>query len=410
MMRWWRAVLPSTQYVVLFLLALLSLEAFAIYDQFMNNWRNPVVEIHYARDVLLVICAFGYGIYRASAFNPFLRIEYRDWLMTTPWRYGKPLPLGPLRLIPQDVLIVLFLMILGLYRPPELQFILRIPFAFLFAYTLSSILSFVIARHWFIMYVLAFGLTVTPLLLFLPFGYAEMAIILLYVVVWLGYRKILIDLPVQAETFTTNFNYSFIMDAETEARYTNKLGTPFDQLRPDLPPWQLPRWHGVMFSLLIGTVCYIALSMLELGSGKPGFMEDVAFTNFPMMCMMIFVAFGVYLVTMTRNHFPPLSLLGRLRTGRLLIPSYDRVYSPALGIITVISFVSGQWWNRAPYFAITSIAGLALCIMCLLVFSPNLAEWQLSSSCRIGMGAVGKQSAFQAQQQKKNDQQLASSG
>ena len=260
------------------------------------------------------------------------------------------------------------------------------------------------------MYVLAFGLTVTPLLLFLPFGYAEMAIILLYVVVWLGYRKILIDLPVQAETFTTNFNYSFIMDAETEARYTNKLGTPFDQLRPDLPPWQLPRWHGVMFSLLIGTVCYIALSMLELGSGKPGFMEDVAFTNFPMMCMMIFVAFGVYLVTMTRNHFPPLSLLGRLRTGRLLIPSYDRVYSPALGIITVISFVSGQWWNRAPYFAITSIAGLALCIMCLLVFSPNLAEWQLSSSCRIGMGAVGKQSAFQAQQQKKNDQQLASSG
>ncbi|MBV10688.1 hypothetical protein [Rubinisphaera sp.] len=410
MIRWWRTVLPSSQYVGLFVLAILTIEAFAMYDQLMNNWRNPVVEIHYPRDFLLIACAFAYGIFRASAFSPFLRNEYRDWLLTTPWRYGKPLPLGPLRLIPQDVFIVLFLVILGLYRPPEPQLIIRIPFVFLFAYTLCSIFSFVVARHWFVMYVLAFGLTSTPLLLFLPFGYAEVAIVLLYTVAWLGFREILINLPVQADTFTTNFNYSFLMDAETEARYTNKLGNPFDQLRPDLPPWQLPRWHGVMISLLIGTFYYSGLSVISLASGQPGVMDDIAFGNFPMMCMMIFVAFGVYLVTMTNNHLPPLSLLGRLRTGRLLIPSYDRVYSPALGILTVVSLASEQWWNRGQNFAITSTACLIVCGMCLLVFTPNLAEWQLTSSCRIGMGALGKQSALQAQQQKKNDQQLASSG
>ena len=48
----------------------------------------------------------AYGVYRAMAFHPFFRAGYRQWLETTPWTWGKPLPVGPAHPVWEDLVIV----------------------------------------------------------------------------------------------------------------------------------------------------------------------------------------------------------------------------------------------------------------------------------------------------------------
>src|SRR5947209_2936166 len=50
--------------------------------------------------------AFLYAIYRVWTFHPALRPDYYQWLRGTPWTSRKPLPLGPVHVVGQDVLLV----------------------------------------------------------------------------------------------------------------------------------------------------------------------------------------------------------------------------------------------------------------------------------------------------------------
>ena len=51
--------------------------------------------------------ATAYTVYRLAAFHPALRPGgYYKWLSGTPWTSAKPLPLGPIHLVWQDVLLV----------------------------------------------------------------------------------------------------------------------------------------------------------------------------------------------------------------------------------------------------------------------------------------------------------------
>ncbi len=47
---------------------------------------------------LLCFAAAWLGLIRMAWFHPSLRSSYRNWLKTTCWHVGKPLPLGPVTL------------------------------------------------------------------------------------------------------------------------------------------------------------------------------------------------------------------------------------------------------------------------------------------------------------------------
>ena len=57
------------------------------------------------------------GAYRAIAFHPYFRPGYLRWLKGTPWTVSKPLPLGPLELVPEDGLALGLLALLGTTLP-----------------------------------------------------------------------------------------------------------------------------------------------------------------------------------------------------------------------------------------------------------------------------------------------------
>jgi hypothetical protein len=89
----------------------------AILHKSMLRWQFNLDDLD-ASDIgaltlfgLLSSYAF-YGMFRALNLNPLIlqgrhAIAYRAWLQTTPWRPGKPLPLGPVWLSWQDVVILL---------------------------------------------------------------------------------------------------------------------------------------------------------------------------------------------------------------------------------------------------------------------------------------------------------------
>jgi len=80
------------------------------------------------------------GAYRLAAFHPYFRPRYLRWLKGTPWTVSKPLPLGPLELVPEDGLALALLALLSANLPDfTALYIINI---FLFAHILALISTF----------------------------------------------------------------------------------------------------------------------------------------------------------------------------------------------------------------------------------------------------------------------------
>jgi hypothetical protein len=155
------------------------------------------------RFIWLTICAGGYGIYRIAAFHPVVNPNYRAWLEQTPWTPDKPLPCGPLQLVPQDLIVVCGLV--ALYRSPSI-WMLYFPTIFLVGFSKA--------------------LRTFP---------------------W--------DLPWQADF------QSFKSIGDEEKR--RRLGWPYDQMKPTEPKRTIPLSDGICLSLLTGWLWLVVLKHLD---------------------------------------------------------------------------------------------------------------------------------------------------
>lgn len=72
-------------------------------------WEQVAVMGAPLRFLLVSAYAFFGGCWRATAFSPTARSGYVDWLTTTPWRAGRPLPFGPATLVWRDAAAVVVL-------------------------------------------------------------------------------------------------------------------------------------------------------------------------------------------------------------------------------------------------------------------------------------------------------------
>ena len=107
-----------------------------------------------------------YVAYRVS-FHPIYRGEYRTWLANTPWTAEKPLPLGPVHLLPQDLAVLaIFVLLLHTIGEPPLLLI----FGFLFAYQLAMAVTLLVTGDRWPAYGLLFGLALALTLARAEFG------------------------------------------------------------------------------------------------------------------------------------------------------------------------------------------------------------------------------------------------
>lgn len=374
--RWIRVVLPPRWAIGIALVLYLIPEAWYFWWQWWVGLPGAGEELLRFRDALAgAICA-GYGAFRVLAFHPALRPAYRRWLELAPWTSRKPLPLGPIHLVAQD--IVVLAIVLLLLHDSQTRFVF-VPAAFLGSYLVVLCLSLMLTDVWKVGYVLAFGLGLVVRLGNLP-AVSLCLLAALYAVAYFGLRRSLALFPWQAPEWWEKLLAGFKPN-QMEAPKSG-LGWPYDHLSFNLPDRLIPRKDAVLLSLLPGWYLYAVVALIP-DYNDPSPILALAFLGGSVMCVVGRIA------NYCAIHWPPISLWGRIWTFRWIIPGYDQVLlAPLCVLLVVVASVMTCILGAPPGIVIPLALSLELLIT--LNMGPTVKRWRLTGNHRIAPGGRNK--------------------
>jgi hypothetical protein len=378
--RWNRLVLPPWWAFASFLLIYLFNEALYLY---VGWWLDPpgdVTEFVRMRWMFVGIGAVICAVFRVT-FHPAYRPEYRVWLARTPWTVGKPLPLGPVHLILQDGLILGLLLLLMHTTGKEL---ILAAFAFLFAYQFAMAVTLRITGERWAAYGLLFCLSIAIRLLQAgAFGIAVLAIV--YPLAYWAHLRCLARLPWRAKVpYPIEIRNVLLGSQQRLSAESHPLGFPFQFLAPKQNVPTIDLAEGTALSLLAGVWAYALIA------NGPDADSQVGISVF--VCLIpVLIATATRLVLYCGNYWPPLSLLGRLATGRFVIVRYDRVLVAPLmallvlaaGCLLFLRTGQGVTWGMPLVLAIGLWFNLNL--------GPRLLAWRLTGGHRLGLAFSNRQ-------------------
>lgn len=369
--RWFAVVLPPTWAVAVFVALLLVAEFVCWWVDWAVGFDESTAMALRIRDQVIIFGLVALGVYRAVAFHPVFRKSYSQWLEATPWTAAKPLPLGPVHLVPQDG-AVLGLVILAAHSP-QVE-VLSFLFSFLVPYLGLLCLAFVLTGPWWMAYLPAFGLGLVTRLIEFPTA-ALCTIGAIYLAVCFGLPKAMARFPWELPKPWETFKEQVFTVSKTRTNQKS-LGWPYDHLQPNPPARGLSYRDGILLSLLAGWWTYTVASNITY--------EDDQHTMLAMANMVAVVA-GVAgrLGTYCNSHWPPISLWGRLLTFRWIIPGYDRVF--VAPILTLL--VGTACMVTIDHFSlpreIAQPISVTLTLLVALCAGPTLSNWQLTGAHRI---------------------------
>ncbi len=359
-----RVVAPPGWPVILFLLIFAATEGPILYLE--RQVGQPLPMPFRPGRWCLIGGAILLARYRVVAFHPYFGADYLRWLKATPWTVDKPLPVGPVELVPQDVLAVGGLMLLSLAQPQTES--IEMLNVFLFAHLL-----WIVATFW-KTGVPGFGYVGLLLLGFVPRLWAkpwlDLAVLTaIYLVVHEGLWRSLARFPWVTEGSSNERNLALRQEQE----FGPACGWPHDRFLRDV---KMARWidrgDALLISMLVGWWAYA--------------LEDWIFTRIesPVMAFLF-----VQIVMMQRGtlyfrgYAPPISLGGRIATFRWIIPGYDRAFLAFL--LALLSFPAvvlvGTSLGMNPRQCNPVIA--ALVVFFTLSTPPTLRNWRLTGRHRL---------------------------
>lgn len=376
MRNWVRVVLPSNAFILLCIVIYAGSFAPAAMYSFHggeNTWECSIGNTTFRQFGIFAIAvvALFYGFFRSICFHPALFEDYRKWLIQTPWRYGLPLPEGPVHLVLQDVVIVGLLSGLGFGHWPKMSW--TVPCLFLVAYLTGSMIAFLRTEHFWQAYLLAFGLGGVLLYSQTPLAVAAFLLVL-YAVSFHGLRDWLKtpELPISTEKL--NF--------DAQELHNRQLGWPFDALGPKREPNPVSMGWAAAMGLLLG---WWAVVVLRVNSNEE-FRLIFSFVSFGFVGILGAGRLGKY----AWGYRPPISLWGRIKTGQWIIPGYDVIFLAPIVLLIFPGCVIGLLTTY--HFPLENVLPpfLAGGVFVALGFPPNLDEWRMTGNHRI-VPAVNKQ-------------------
>lgn len=319
-----------------------------------------------------------YALYRLWRFHPRLNGGYSAWLASTPWRWEKPLPLGPIHPVWQDAVVLGVLTAAARWHANADPWIPVAVFAI--TYLLMMTLLLLATRTW--VAAMVSGFLWPTLILPEIRGWPSLcAVAGLAAVIFYGHRKSLKAFPWRRvedglEAMRRSRNKS-ALDREirielgsTQTAGAASLGWPYQWLSPKLTVRRVPAATRFACALLGGWWTYCIVHAAD-GRFTPG---------------IILLAAGIGALSRVVRYCsglrPPFNIRGRLVSGRLLIPGYDRVLvTPAATILAaivgeIIVRSSGSWNVAAGASVLTAMAFL------LLSGGPSLQNWLLTGHHR----------------------------
>jgi len=376
MWRHLRPFVPRWWIVALFLLATavsLAVE-FLLLRYAVGTESDPSI----ARCGVLGVAGVVYGITRVFRFHPVFRPEYRRWLLATPWTARDPLPLGPVHLVWQDVVIFVLLVAFGYGSPSGTAWLAPAFAVAAYLATLCAALAMTGTHHY--AYAIVFGLGLALRLVEWP-EWSGLALAATTAIAWPGVRRSLRALPWYSDRDPYGWakGISLVESAAGQDRLEGmrrrRVGWPFSLVEnTDVGP-KVPLKHGLLLSVLVGWLVYVVVA-LGADELRP---RDGLWWVFFFACAAALIRVGLYAI----NHAPPISLAGRLATGRLIIPGYDRVFVAPLA--AAVAGVALDWILARQGIVLEYSVPLAFTVILLinLITGPTLGKWRLTGNHRI---------------------------
>lgn len=357
----WRQVLPPQNITIL--LCVVYLFTYLVDLLFISLDLPVPKEVGKIRIPFIVIASALYGYYRVRAFHPFYSRKYREWLCLTPWSIEKPLPKGPVHLIWADLITLVPLTVLA-YSNYSIYF--PVPaVVFLAVYLFLVCITFEGEEFGFA--VLCLFLAPFAIYPFANLYIALLVLIFLYIICWFGLRQFLRGFPWN----TKYWKADKVKELREQAIRQRVIGWPFSILN-------IYEISGisVLVAFLLSLLLTWWLHVIQWIIEEPlrlGWL--VILTSF----VTLFRA-GAYAC----EYRPPISLLGRIFTGRLIIPRYDKIFIAPICIFlagTLLPFALGR-------LGVNTTLNFELCFFLIfflaLSLPPTLNEWRLTGAYRIG--------------------------
>jgi hypothetical protein len=319
-------------------------------------------EILNLRLYLLGFISALHGVYRVMAFHPFYNSQYRKWLCITPWSWDKPLPQGPVHLIWTDALTLGVLSLLAYSNIPELSAVPIV--AFLAAYL---VLVNVTLQGELVLTLLFAPLVVYPLA---DVFFAGFVLVGLYVIARMGLHRYFKDFPWSTDYWKADL----IEEMRKNAIRQNVIGWPFKFLRIFDAPGV-----SVRTALCVSLMAVWWVHVLCWWAGESSDLGLLAFGGAALAIFRTAIYAGSYR--------PPVNLFGRVATGRLIIPRYDKIFVAPVCIVLAATLLPAALSAAGLDKAWAFKGSIFLVLFLTLALPPALKSWALTGAHRVGRQA-----------------------
>jgi len=318
--------------------------------------------------VVLGACAL-YGLFRIVQFHPVTRPGYKPWLEQTPWTVRQPLPLGPVHLVLRDALAIAGLTACG----ARVGVHWALPAALVgMVYLVVLMVTLLVGHAPKHAIVLAFGPPLFAILSSQP-AWMLAAVGAFYCIGYAGLRQSLAKFPWRDPDEV----HPSLMPPKALS-----LGWPLKWVAPIPPDKPVPASIGFLVALLVAwwLLGLMVFSGVPVGPDPHADRLEILRLMAGGACCGLFAAV-IRAVGYLVGTAPPLGTLGRLRTGRLVIPEYDHVLvAPAM--VWLLATVTP---GAAFYFLhVGSAANAAISMFVVLSaainLGPTMAAWRLTGT------------------------------
>lgn len=333
-------------------------------------------EIRNVRLAFPTVAAAVYAIFRLWRFHPACSPAYAGWLKLSPWTADKPLPLGPVHPVWQDAVVIGALAAITKWHAQSSPAVPVAVFGLIYLAGMTMLLAH--TRRWGSCVVLGF---LWPTLI-LPCAEGVPMIMLVAAiagVIWHGYRKSLRAFPWDYLPGSSPRPASSLLQTEIRlnvssgspaARPMTNVGWPFLALSPKVHCSSVSRLVGLALGAQIGWGCFCAIQRFEI---PPMTGLILTFASFAAL-----IRLGIYCSGLAA----PFNLWGRIATGRIVLPQFDRVLLTPFTAVMVA--MGGEMIIRrsGAWYPVTQSVVIALILGVLLTGGPTLRNWVLTGQHR----------------------------
>jgi hypothetical protein len=281
--------------------------------------------------------------------------SYRRWLQTTPWHVRLPLPLGPVWPSAADLVDIVALSgTAWLYLP------------------LGPLLPLVVLAVSYILFAtLALFRTGSAVVLLLLIGEAAMIRVHQDPIVFSAVTLVMLVIANIGVLLSLR---RFPWGIEDNAWPKFRVGTLLQRLGPGDPGGVIPMRTAILVAGLLGWWAYCVCAVSDMSR------SDRA--NCVLITQIVGATAGV-IRGLAYGGAPPISMWGRLRTGRLVLPRYDVVFLGPAATAAVAILLPMVLSNAGVTFAATISVTAAVTTLVLLKTPPTYRHWVLTGQYRM---------------------------